>query len=79
MRHASVRIALAFAVASAPAACGGDSTTGPPVTARVYVLQSLNGQPLPYLEFASGADTTVLLNESPLVRANRFRSNAWRG
>jgi hypothetical protein len=73
MRHAFVRVVYALALVgsgAAVAACGGntDVSTGPPVAGRVYVLQSVNGQPLPYDVFASGGDTTAVLNETITLR-----------
>lgn len=66
MRPALVRVGLALAVLGAAAsitACG-DATTGPSRALGIYVLRSVDGQALPYVLFASGGDTTSVLDES---------------
>lgn len=66
MRCALVRVGLALALlcaATSITACG-DATTGPSRALGIYVLRSVDGQTLPYVLFASGGDTTSVLDES---------------
>ena len=65
MRRLVVLLTFAAAVA-----CGGDSSTSPSATVPgTYTLQSINGAPLPFIYFQSGADKgeivadTLILND----------------
>ena len=76
MRHALVRVGLALASAAALAACRDSTATSSPAPEwRIYALQSVAGQPLPFVESASGGDTTTLLGEMLRLRTD---GTAWR-
>ena len=71
MRHALVRVGLALASAAALAACRDSTATSSPAPEwRIYALQSVAGQPLPFVESASGGDTTTLLGEMLRLRTD---------
>lgn len=71
MRRAFVRLGVALSLAVALAACRDSTgTTQPAPEWRIYVLQSVAGQPLPFVEYASGSDTTTLLGEMLRLRTD---------
>lgn len=74
LRRAFVRFAFAAAAAFPLAGCGGDSGTGPDRASVVgtWNLQTVNGQPLPYVIAQQGADKVELTRDSFTFSSSTF-------
>jgi hypothetical protein len=57
-------IGLGFGLALATACGGGDSTAPGPSVAGVYTLRTMNGAPLPFVLYQSGADMYEILDDA---------------
>jgi hypothetical protein len=62
---------VAALVALAPAACGGDNSTGPSHSVvGTYTLQTINGQPLPFLIFQGATEKYEFISDVVAVNAD---------
>jgi len=76
--HRCVARLLATAVAFLVVGCGGDSPAEPATITGTYTLQTINGSPLPYVNFQNATDKDEIVSETFTLAAGGQWAHTYR-